>query len=238
MLKPKRTLTLRRRKWSIILIAGALIASSVLGLGLAGAGATPSRTARPDAASKQQPLKRARVAPKRGQLASRPTHNGPSTHSDRARKSTARGSGSTSCSSWCTPTDEPALDAAVDDAREIAGGAYYTGAVVDTGADTVTIYMAHAPQSVIDQLESTHPGIYVIQDNAPRSRSAVMEVANSIDMSALRAHGIDVVGWGPTEDGFLRVGVTSDVAAAQKAFDAQYGPNLIRVYKGQMGIAW
>jgi hypothetical protein len=139
-----------------------------------------------------------------------------------------------SCDSGCTPANQSALDAAASAAARIAGRAYYTGAVIDDSANKVMIYLASAPPSVIDQLQAAHPGIYVIHDDAPRPRSAVTKLQNSLDWKALRSQGVDVVSTGPTEDGYLRVGVTSDVASAQTKLDALYGPNVIRVDKGQI----
>lgn len=130
-----------------------------------------------------------------------------------------------------TPPNQPALDAAASQARKVAGH-YYTGAVVHDNSNKVDVYLANAPQTVTDRLRSLHPGVYVIH-NAPRSRSAVMRLAQKIDPAFLKSKGIDVVAWGPAEDGHLRVGVTSDVAAAQAKLDAMYGPGAVRVYKAQ-----
>jgi hypothetical protein len=58
-----------------------------------------------------------------------------------------------------------------------------------------------------------------------------------IDPSSLKARGIDLVEWGPTEDGYLRVAVSSDVAKARAAFDAAFGPDVVRVVKGEPAIA-
>jgi len=126
-----------------------------------------------------------------------------------------------------TPANQPALDAAANQAKRIGGG-YYSGAVVNDASGTVTLYLASAPDSVIKRLHALHPGVYVIQD-APRSRSAVTKLANELDVAALKAMGIDVTVWGPTEDGHLRVGVNSDVATAQAKLDALYGKGVIRV---------
>lgn len=54
--------------------------------------------------------------------------------------------------------NQPALDAAADDAQSIAGGAYYTDAVVDDAANTVDVYLASAPKTVLDRLAAAHPG--------------------------------------------------------------------------------
>jgi hypothetical protein len=142
-----------------------------------------------------------------------------------------------SCDSGCTPANQPFLDAAADRARRIAGRAYYTGAIVHDAANTVTLYLAHAPRSVVNRLNAAHPGVYVIHDDAPRPRSAISRLQNSLDTAALAKKGIDVVMYGPTEDGYLRVGVTSNVADAQAKLEAMYGPNIIRVVHAEPAIA-
>ncbi|HJU36781.1 MAG TPA: hypothetical protein VJ716_05105 [Gaiellaceae bacterium] len=47
------------------------------------------------------------------------------------------------------PDDQLALDAAAEDARRIAGDAYYRGCLVHHPG-RVTLYLAHAPQAVLD----------------------------------------------------------------------------------------
>lgn len=126
-----------------------------------------------------------------------------------------------------TPANQPALDAAANQARKI-GGTYYSGAVVNDASGTVTVYLARAPDSVVERLRALHPGVYVIRD-APRSRNAVTKLANGLDLAALEAMGIDVTVWGPTEDGHLRVGVAGHVATAQAKLDALYGKGVVRV---------
>ena len=99
--------------------------------------------------------------------------------------------------------------------------------------NTVELYLAGAPQSVIDQLEAAHPGIYVIHNDAPHTNATLLKLEADFDEAALRAQGIDVNQWGPTADGYLQVGVTSDVATAQAKLDQIYGPNVVHVFKAE-----
>jgi hypothetical protein len=133
---------------------------------------------------------------------------------------------------WGTPASQPHLDAVADQARKIAGS-YYTSAIVHNDTNKVDVYLARAPRAVISQLEALHPTIYVIHNDAPHRLSSLTQLANSLDVKALKAEGIDVVQWGPTPDGYLQVGVTSDVATAQAKLDAMYGTGIIRVFKAQ-----
>ena len=134
------------------------------------------------------------------------------------------------CEGGCTPANQSALDAAAGYAERIAGAAHVlSGVAVDDNANTVIVHLVHAPRSVLAHLRARHPGIYVIHNAAPRSLHAVMQIAHEIDPGALKTRGIDVVQWGPTQDGYLQVGVSSKVAAAQAFFDAKYGEGIIRV---------
>lgn len=136
-----------------------------------------------------------------------------------------------------TPGDQPALDMAAGHAERVAGAAHvFTGVVIDDPNDQVIVYLSHAPQSVIDKLEHGRPGTYVIHNDAPRTLHAVMEIDHKIKPAALKAQGIHVVEWGPTQTGYLRVGVTSHVAKAQAYFDAKYGRGVVRVFHGEQAV--
>jgi hypothetical protein len=127
------------------------------------------------------------------------------------------------------PHDQPALDAAADDAERIAGDVYYTGCIVHhPGPGKVTLYLAHAPEDVLEKLEAAHPGVYAILNDAPRSQSAVLEIMATLDIS-----GIDAVQFGPTPDGYVQVGILKPafVAVAQATMDARYGCGVIRVFE-------
>jgi hypothetical protein len=137
-----------------------------------------------------------------------------------------------------TPGNQPALDAAASYAEKIAGAAHvFAGVVVDDPDNTVHLNLVHAPQSVIDELRARHPNTYVINNDAPRTWRAVTQLQKALKWKALAARGIDVVMSGPTQDGHLRVGVTSSVAKAQAYFDRKYGPNVIRVVHAEPAVA-
>ena len=140
---------------------------------------------------------------------------------------------SSSCNYACTPPNQDALDADADDAQRIAGPAYYTGVAVHADTNTVDLYLADAPQSVIDELNAEHPGIYVIHNDAPHTSATLLKLEADFDEGSLRAQGIHVTQWGPTVDGYLQVGVTSDVAAVQSKLDQIYGPNVVHVFRSE-----
>jgi hypothetical protein len=57
--------------------------------------------------------------------------------------------------------------------------------------------------------------------------------ALSADLSTLRAEGINVVGFGPTQEGYLHISVMGDVPTAQARLDAMYGSDVARVEYGE-----
>jgi hypothetical protein len=130
---------------------------------------------------------------------------------------------------WETPANQPSLDDAAEDAQRVAGG-YYTGAVVNDELNKVNVYLASAPKSVIEELTTLHPMIYVIHNDAPNTNTSLLQLEKSFNPAELRAQGVNIVEWGPTPDGYLQVGVTTDVAVAQAKLDALYGAGLIHVY--------
>lgn len=134
---------------------------------------------------------------------------------------------------WDTsPPDQPALDAAANDAEAI-GGSYYTEARVDDAADRVVLYLANAPQSVLDQLQAKHPGTYVIHNDSAHPLSELRRIQNSLPLRELQSKGIDVVSAGATPEGYLAVGISGqDVQAAQATLDSMYGAGIIKVYGG------
>lgn len=133
---------------------------------------------------------------------------------------------------WETPANQSNLDAAADAARATAGSSYYTGAVVDDAANKVDVYLADAPQSLINQLQALHPGVYVIHNDAAHPLTELLKLENSLDLPALKSQGIDVVSVHPGNDGYLQVGVSSSVEAAQQALDAK-DPGIAHVYSAQ-----
>jgi Trypsin len=129
-----------------------------------------------------------------------------------------------------TPSNQPALDAAADDARALVPSTFFAGVVVDDDANVVDVYMAHAPLSVIDQLQAMHPGLYVIHNAAPSARSDVLARLSSLDVPALAARGVAVVSWGPTEDGRMQIGVSSALSTAQTVLAQLFGSQSLSVY--------
>jgi Trypsin len=129
-----------------------------------------------------------------------------------------------------TPANQPALDAAADEARAIAGAAYYANAVIDDNANTVTVYLAHAPQAVVDRRKAAHPGTYVIENTAAFSEAVILKLEDAVSgrIPAWAAAGVRIGSLRPTIDGHLEVGVWSDVAVAASRLGAQYG-NAVRV---------
>jgi hypothetical protein len=142
-----------------------------------------------------------------------------------------------SCDYGCTPANQPTLDAAASAAHRLVGPRYYTGVVVSDATNSVIVYLAHAPQSILQRLNATHPGTYVIRNHAPRPLSAVMKLMHSFNPNALKPQGITISGYGPTQDGYLQVGVTNHVAQAQAKLNALYGHNIIRVVKQALAVA-
>ena len=77
-------------------------------------------------------------------------------------------------------------------------------------------------------------------NDAPRPYTAVLELMDAlrVDRLALREEGINVVGFGPTQDGYLHVEVMGDVPTAQARFDTMFGRNVAQVEYGEPGIAF
>jgi hypothetical protein len=131
--------------------------------------------------------------------------------------------------------DQPSLDAAAEEARRLAGEAYYAGCRMRRRAKKVELWLANAPHRLVEQLEGRQPRIYVIHNDAPRSEVAVLELKDALraELSTLKADGIRVVGFGPTHDGHLHIRVMGDVRTAQARFDSMYGSNVARVEYGE-----
>ena len=129
-----------------------------------------------------------------------------------------------------TPSNEGALVLAADDAKSVAGDAYYASAVVDDAANQVDLYLANAPQSLIDRLDALHPGTYVVHNTAPATLSNLLQLQKSLPVDALRSQGIDITRVGPTADGHLLVGVgNDDLAAAESALAPFVGSGILEV---------
>jgi hypothetical protein len=107
------------------------------------------------------------------------------------------------------PANQPALGRAADDAQAIAGSDYYTSTWVDAAANTVDVYLADAPQSIIGQLKARHPGIYVIHNDAAHPLSQLLRLQRALALGPLQtaAGTVNLVESYPTPDGHLKVGV-------------------------------
>jgi hypothetical protein len=130
-------------------------------------------------------------------------------------------------------TDQPRVSAAADDVQSVAGE-YYTGLVVHHHLGTCEVYLANAPESVLDGLHGMHPGVYVTHNDAPRSLREIEKIIERIDAAALRDAGISIHQIGPTQHGYVRVAVERDAPAAQAKFDDMLGPDLVRVVEEPM----
>jgi hypothetical protein len=124
------------------------------------------------------------------------------------------------------------LGAVAEDARSAAGDSYFTGCRLDQASETLELWLADAPDELLQRLEALHPGVYVIHNDAPRPLGAVEELRGSLDWWALKAEGIEVTEVGPSPDGYLRVGVLDDVEGAQAKLDAIHGHDVVRVHQG------
>jgi hypothetical protein len=143
-----------------------------------------------------------------------------------------------SCDFGCTPANQGALDADAQAAERIATRAYYTGVAIDGPSNNVDVYLAHAPASILDRLRATHPGVYVIHDDAPRTLRAVKKIMSSFSFDTLKSQGIKINAFGPTVDGYLQVGVGSHVAEAQAKLDAIYGRNVVHVIRQAVAMGF
>lgn len=121
------------------------------------------------------------------------------------------------------------LHPAADDAGRLAGDPYYTGCRLRQELEAVELWLFNAPWQVVQELEATYPGVYLIHNDAPRPLTALDELRDSFDWEAWKAEGVRVWAVGPTVDGYLNVGVEDDLETAQKKLDAAYGGNVIRV---------
>jgi hypothetical protein len=123
--------------------------------------------------------------------------------------------------------NQPHVSAAADDAKPVAGE-YYTGLRNHHDLGTCEVWLASAPESVLDRLHAMHPGVYVIHNDAPRSLQEIEEIIERIDMAALQDAGISIHGKGPTQDGYVQVAVERDAPGAQAKFDEMFGPGVVR----------
>jgi hypothetical protein len=124
--------------------------------------------------------------------------------------------------------NQPHVSAAANDVEPVVGE-YFTGIWNHHDQGTCEVWLANAPESVLDRLQAMHPGVYVIHNDAPRSLREIEEIRGRIDAAAREDAAISYHGNGPTHDGYLRVLVDGDAPGAQAKLDEMFGPDLIRV---------
>jgi hypothetical protein len=120
------------------------------------------------------------------------------------------------------------LGEAADDAKKVAGEAYYTGCRVRQESETLELWLSSAPPQVLEEIQALRPGVYEIHNDAAHPLSELLALMKSIDHAALTDQGIKAHGFGPRNDGYVWVGVNTDPAVAQAWFEAQYGPGWFR----------
>jgi hypothetical protein len=131
------------------------------------------------------------------------------------------------------PPNQQALDRAADDAQEIAGGGYYTDARVDVASNQVHLYLAAAPQSIIDQLNAAHPGTFDIHNDAAHPLSELLRIQHELFPDVQPRSTVRFWLSYPTSDGHLKVGIKGhDVQDTQAELDAKYGAGIIEVFRG------
>jgi hypothetical protein len=133
-------------------------------------------------------------------------------------------------------TIQSSLHEAADDAKRIVGDAY-TGCRVRQESETLELWLRNAPAEVVQELAATRPGVYVIHNDAPRSRTELDEILALIDFAALNEAGISIHGKGPDVDGYVSVAVLEDAPGAQAKLDEMFGLGVIRVGEEPMAIA-
>lgn len=129
------------------------------------------------------------------------------------------------------------LGEAADDARSVAGDAHYTGCRVRQALEKLELWLFDAPPQLVQELEAIRPGVYLIHNDAPRPYTVVFDLMRALPVDRLRAEGIRVVGYGPTQDGHLHVRVMGDIPPAQARLDAMYGEGVAQVEYGEPAIA-
>ena len=85
------------------------------------------------------------------------------------------------------------LHEAADDARQVVGEVHYTGCRVRNESETLELWLSNAPPQVVQELEATRPGTYLIHNDAPRPHTAVLELMDAVrvDRLTLEAEGIN-----------------------------------------------
>jgi hypothetical protein len=129
------------------------------------------------------------------------------------------------------------LGEAAADARSVAGDAHFTGCRVRQELEKLELWLFDASPQLLQELQAVRPSVFMIHNDAPRPYTAVLELMDALPVEQLRADGIRIVGYGPTQDGHLHVRVMGDVPPAQARLDAMYGANFAQVEYGEPAIA-
>ena len=113
------------------------------------------------------------------------------------------------------------------------GEAHYTGCRVRQELEQLELWLFRAPSQLLQELEAIRPGVYLIHNDAPRPYTAVLDIMDSLPVDRLKDDGINIVGYGPTQDGHLHVRVMGEIPPAQARLDAMYGENVAQVEYGE-----
>jgi hypothetical protein len=132
------------------------------------------------------------------------------------------------------PSRSASADAAAHYAERVADTAHvFAGVRVNyPKPNAVFVQLTHPPASVIARLRAAYPGVYVIQTGLPRTLSEVRARQRSVNVAKWEARDVDVLETF-AQNGYLRVGVRSNVARAQALFDEKYGRGVVRVFHGE-----
>lgn len=108
--------------------------------------------------------------------------------------------------------------------------------MVNDTANTVTVHLAGAPQTVIDQLHAANPSTYIIDNTAAYSFAYLNSLLDKVDNdpTAFSTEGISLDQIGPTPDGYLKAEVSPEaspsdpthsdlVTAAESILNTLYG---------------
>src|SRR5579875_141296 len=130
------------------------------------------------------------------------------------------------------------LGEAATDARRLAGDAHYTGCRVRQELEQLELWLFNAPRQLLQELQAIRPGVYMIHNDAPRPYRGVLDLMHALPVDRLRADGIRIVVYGPTQDGHLRVRVMGDLPPAQARLDAIYGEGVAEAEYGEPAVAF
>lgn len=129
--------------------------------------------------------------------------------------------------------NQPHVSAADDDVQHVAGK-YYTGLWNHHDLGTCEVWLANAPESVLNRLLAI-PRVSGIHNDAPRSLKEIEKIKERLDIAARKDPAISYHGSSPTHDGYLQVLVERDAASAQAKLDAMSGSDVVRVREARAG---